>query len=275
MNLPEVAEMATSSLYNEYGGYLEKALQLRTSPIAIKFLAKEEDVPPQAVRPKRDRGMHLAVCQAFAMVRRQKLTLAMFKDDHWCWAPLIGYGLVKCDGEEPGFHEICRFLMMENAEAAKRHLATVFPRLDRGRYAGFVCGPLITAGFEPDLALIYSNTAQLRHMLLAVKYKCGSLVTSQFDPIDSCVYSVVPVLLGAGYRITLPDPGEYERAMAEEGEIIFSVPKDKLPELIEGLRHFEENGQGYTKFVPQLAPDFPRPPFYNELYRQWGLETTK
>jgi uncharacterized protein (DUF169 family) len=268
-------EMATNNLYNTHGCYLEKTLQLRTSPIAIKFLAKEEDTPPEAIRPKRDKGMHLAVCQAFAMVRRQQVTLAMFKDDHWCWAPLIGYGLVQCDEGDPSFHEISRFLMMENAEAAKKHLAEVFPRVERGQYAGFVCGPLGTAGFEPDLALIYSNTAQLRHMLLAVKYKCGSLVTSQFDPIDSCVYSVVPVLQGAGYRITIPDPGEYERAMAGEDEIIFSVRKEKLPELIEGLKHFEENGRGYTRFVPQMAPDFPRPPFYNELYRQWGLETTK
>jgi len=267
--------MATSSLYNEYGCYLETALHLRTSPIAIKFLAKEADAPPEAIRPNRDKNMHLAVCQAFAMVRRQKMTLAMFKDDHWCWAPLIGYGLVKCGAEDPGFHEICRFLMMENAEAAKKHLATVFPRLEYCKYAGLVCGPLCTAGFEPDLALIYSNTAQLRHMLLAVKYKCGSLIASQFDPIDSCVYSVVPVLLGGGYRITLPDPGEYERAMAGEDEIIFTVHRDKLEEVIEGLKHFEENGQGYSRFVPQMTPDFPRPPFYNELYRLWGLETTK
>jgi hypothetical protein len=86
---------------------------------------------------------------------------------------------------------------------------------------------------------------------------------------------VVPVLQGGGYRITLPDPGEYERAMAGEDEIVFSVHRDKLEEVIEGLKHFEENGQGYSRFVPQMTPDFPRPPFYNELYRLWGLETTK
>lgn len=263
--------MTTNNLYNAYGKYLETSVQLRTAPIAIKFLERAEDTPPNAIRPFRDKGMHLAVCQAFAMARRQRQTLAMFKDDHWCWAPLVGYGLVRCAEGDPDFSELSRYMMMEDPEAGRKHLASILPRLEFGKYAGFVCGPLGMIEFEPDLALIYSNTAQLRHMLLAVKYKSGALLASDFDPIDSCVYSVVPAMQGAAYRITVPDPGEYERALAGEDEIIFSVRRDKLQELIEGLKHFEESGRGYAKFMPQMTSDFPQPPFYIELFKLWGL----
>ena len=107
---------------------------------------------------------------------------------------------------------------------------------------------------------------------MAVKYKEGHLVESQFDPINSCLYAIVPVLKTGDYRITIPDPGEYERAMAGEDETILSVPKKKLDGLIQGLRHFEKRGMGYKQLAMQMRPDFPRPPFYKDLYEMWGLD---
>ncbi len=246
--------MPTLKEYNSYGEQLEKLLLLRTSPIAVKMLEKEEDIPEGAIRPKRDRGYHLAQCQAFAMSRRQRATVAMLKEDNWCWAPLMGYGLV------------------ENPHDPFVDSHAYFPCLEYGKYIGIVTAPLKTANFEPDLVLIYSNTAQLRTILTVVKYQEKSLVKSEFDPIDSCIYSVVPVLLNGQYRITLPDPGDYERAMAGEDEIIFSVPKDKLEGLVSGLRQLEERKAGYTHHTMEMRPDFPRPEFYKRLFRMWGLD---
>ena len=256
--------------FHSHGADLERLLLLRTSPIAVRLLQKEEDVPEGAIRPKRDHGVHLAQCQAFAMSRRQGATVAILKEDNWCWAPLIAFGLV----EPPNLFlegETAFPFMVESLEAAK-DLARTLPCLETGKYVGVVSAPLKTAGFAPDLVLIYSNTAQLRTLLLATKYKEGSLVTSEFDPIDSCVYSIVPVIQNGQYRITLPDPGEYERALAGEDEIIFSVPRDKLEDLVLGLRHFEEIGLGYTQLVMEMRPDFPQPPFYQELFQAWGLD---
>ena len=263
--------MTTLDKFNSYGEDLEKLLLLRTSPLAIKLLKKEQDIPEGAIRPKRDRGVHLAQCQAFAMSRRQRATVALLKEDHWCWGPLIGFGLV----EPPDFFlegQITFPRMVADLEASK-NLAKTFPRLEYGKYIGVVSAPLKTAHYEPDLVMIYSNTAQLRSLLLAIKYKEGYQVTSTFDPIDSCVYSVVPVLLTGQCQITLPDPGDYERALAREDEIIFSVPKNKLGDLMLGLKHFDEMKLGYTHFVQEMRPDFPQPEFYKKLFRMWGLDT--
>jgi uncharacterized protein (DUF169 family) len=262
--------VTTLNELNSYGEDLERLLLLRTSPIAVKLLKKEEDIPEGAIRPKRDRGVHLAQCQAFAMSRRQGATIAMLKEDNWCWGPLIAFGLV----EPPEFFLDGKifFPHMVASQEASKNLAKTFPRLEYGKYAGIVSAPLKKTNFEPDLVMIYSNSAQLRSLLLAIKYKEGYQVTSTFDPIDSCVYSVVPVLLTGQCRITLPDPGDYERALAKEDEIIFSVPRDKLEELILGLRHFEEIHLGYTHFVQEMRPDFPQPEFYKTLFRMWGLD---
>ena len=260
--------MTTSDEFNSYGEELERLLLLRTSPIAVKMLEREEDIPEGAIRPKRDRGEHLAQCQAFALTRRRGETIAMLKEDNWCWAPLIGYGLVEPLDENTISPLI---YIVENMEAAKK-VAKNFPRFEYGKYVGILSAPLKTASFKPDLVLIYSNTAQLRSMLLAIKYKEGYLLKSEFDPIDSCVYSVVPAIQNGDYRITLPDPGEYERAMAEEGEIILSVPPDRLEELVMGLRFFEKIKLGYTHLNMEMRPDFPQPEFYKELFRMWGLD---
>jgi uncharacterized protein (DUF169 family) len=219
------------------------------------LLEKEEDIPEGAIRPKKDRGIHLAQCQAFAMSRRRGRTVAMLKEDHWCWAPLMGYGLV----EDPQDDFV-------NSHA-------YFPRFEVGKYIGIVTAPLKTATYEPDMVLVYCNTAQLRNLVSAVKTCEKSLVYSEFDPIDSCVYSIVPVIEKNEYRITIPDPGEYERAMAGEDEMIFSMPKDKLPGLMGAIKQADEMRSGYRHQTYSLMPDFGRPPFYTELFKKWGLDT--
>jgi uncharacterized protein (DUF169 family) len=86
--------MTTVREFNKYGEELENALILRTSPIAVKMLEKESDIPKEAIRPKKDRKYHIAQCQAFALSRREGTTVAMLKEDHWCPASMA-YGLVK------------------------------------------------------------------------------------------------------------------------------------------------------------------------------------
>jgi uncharacterized protein (DUF169 family) len=249
------------------GAELLTLLALRTSPIALRFLRSEAEVPAQALRPKRDRGYHLAQCQAFALTRLQKLTVAMLKEDHWCWAPLDAYGLVPPLKEPPAG----ALAMVESPEAARR-LWSNGPRLEYGHYAGTVTAPLETTAFEPDLALIYMNSAQLRNCLLAIKYTEGTLVKSEFDPIDSCVFCTIPTMVSNDYCITMPDPGDYERAMASEDEIILTVHATRLESLVAGLRRFRQRGTTSRPRATEITPDFPQPPFYRDLFHQWGLD---
>jgi uncharacterized protein (DUF169 family) len=250
--------MTTLEEYRRCGEELEQALRLKTSPIAVKMLERVEDIPEGAIRPKRDRGYHLAQCQVFTMARRQGMTIAMLKEDNWCWAPLMAYGLV----EDP--HD----------DFVDAHAS--FPRFEYGKYIGIVTGPLRSTSFEPDMVLVYSNAGQLREMIGVAKNQEKTTVKSEFDPIDSCAYAIVPVIAGRQYRITLPDPGERARAFAEDDEIIFSVPIEKLAGLVEGVKRSAEmkkNADDWSHIL--LRPDFPRPDFYTKLFRKWGLDVEK
>lgn len=250
--------MPTIKDYNRYGEELGSTLKLKTSPIAVKMLEKEADIPEGAVRPKRDKGYHLAQCQAFSLARRQNTTVAMLKEDHWCWAPLLAYGLVD-DPHHP---------MVDGL--------TFLPRFERGKYIGMVTGPLKSAKFVPDMVLVYSNTAQLRDMLMVIKFQEKANIHSEFDPIDSCVYAVIPVIKTGQYRITLPDPGEVSRALADDDEIILSVPPDRLEKLVEGVKRMAEqklNPDDWSHML--MRPDFPRPDFYDEIFKKLGMDTAK
>ena len=237
------------------GKDIERILKMRTFPVAVKMLRTEADIPEGALRPRRDKGYHLAQCQAFSLARRQGTTVAMLKEDHWCFAPLLAYGII----DDP------------DDEFVNAH--TSFPRFKPGVYIGMVSAPLHKATFEPDVVLLYVTPAQLRSLLMIVKFTDQKTITSEFDPIDSCCYDIVPVVENDEFRVTVPDPGEHARAAASDDEMIFSIPGAKLPAVVEGLHRMEEMAEHDTFAHIEICPDFHRPDFYRRLFEKWGLET--
>jgi uncharacterized protein (DUF169 family) len=146
-----------------------------------------------------------------------------------------------------------------------------FPTFERDKYIGIVSAPLRTANFEPDVVIIYSNPAQLRNMLLPFHFGGEeSLVEYHFFP-PACAYQVVPVMSSGRLMVTLPDPGDYQRALAAEDETILSVPKDKVAKLVDGVRKGEKRDFTYSRASMYMRHDFPQPEFYQMLFKRWGL----
>ena len=245
--------MTTIAEYNACGEELEQRLMLRTSPIAVKLIKSEAEIPAGAVRPKRDRDQHLAQCQAFALSRRDKETVAMLAEDSWCFAALIAYGMVdKPDNPEYAFF-------------------TDFPRFETGSCIGIVSAPLKSTTFEPDVVIVYSNTAQLRNLLQPLHFaRRADEVTCNFFP-PACSALVVTVMETGRFLVALPDPGEAMRAMPGEDEIILSMPAAEVSGLVEGVRQLDERGQGYRQSSVMMRADFEQPEMYRVLFKQWGL----
>ena len=61
-------------------------------------------------------------------------------------------------------------------------------------------------------------------------------------------------------------------AMAQDDEMIFSVPTDKLADLMLGLRHYEDRGSGYTKFAFDMRPEYPLSDLYRKVGKMVGLD---
>ena len=238
---------------NRYGGDLERILLLRSSPVAVKMLKTEEDIPKGAFRPKKDKGQHLAQCQAIAMSRRDKTTVAMLKEDHWCPTAVMAYGLV------------------EKPESVNQW-SHPYDCFEHGKYIGMVTAPLQSATFTPDVVIVYAKPSQLRALLLSMKIEDVPEVKHHFFP-PSCGWSVVNPIKDGKYRIVLPDPGEYQRALTDEGDLIFSIPQSKMQTMMAGLTQSENGFFSYRDHQMFMQTDFPLPDFYKQMFKSWGMDT--
>jgi uncharacterized protein (DUF169 family) len=252
-DVKEKRQMETIRELNQYGEDLEKMLILRSSPIAVKMLEKESEIPKEAIRPKRDRRYHLAQCQAFALSRRDGTTVAMLKEDHWCPTALMAYGMVK------------------RPESVEKW-SHPYECFEVGKYIGIVSAPLKKATYIPDVILIYAKPAQLRGLLLSMKVEEVPQVAGHFFP-PSCGWSIVNPMRTDKYWVVIPDPGEYQRALTDEGDLMFSIPQSKIRGMMAGLKNNEHGIFSYKEHSMFMQPDFEQPDFYREMFKSWGLDT--
>ncbi len=259
--------MAELDAYRGYGEELERRLRLKTFPVAVKLLGKESDIPDGATRPLRDLGHHLSLCQAFQLSRREGQAVAMLKEDMWCFEPVVGYGLAEPPEYFMQGHN--RYPRDVSTLEAGRHYAEEFPRLEAGRYVGVVSAPLKETSFEPDLVMTYCDSAQLSLLMLAREHKDGYNLKCALCSHAACVYGVVPTLQSGEFQVAIPCRGDHYSAMAGDDEMIFTIPKEKLADLMAGLRHVNSTGsklpRGYS-----FAPERPLPESYEKIAKIIG-----
>lgn len=250
-----------------YSDELERRLRLRTYPIALSMVRDATALPPGAIRPLRDLGYHLSLCQAFQLSRREGKTVAMLAEDHWCCEPVIGYGL----GEPPPdfFEGRNRYPGDVATLEAGQTYARELPRLPVGEYAGTVCGPLASASFEPDLVIVYCDPSQLSLLLLAREYADGDNLGCALSAHAACVYSVVPALTSGRCQVAVPCGGDRYRAMAGDDEMVFSAPYRRLDELLLGIRSIEHAGRRLPS-GHSFLPEYPLPESYRRIADEMG-----
>jgi uncharacterized protein (DUF169 family) len=112
-------------------------------------------------------------------------------------------------------------------------------------------------------------------LLSGVKYRDGYLVKPTLDPSGACFQATVPVLQTGECQVTVPCGGDRAHALAQDDEMIFSIPKSRLEDLMFGLRYFDEAGRGYGRFAPDLRPEYPLSDLYLKAGKMVGLEVSK
>lgn len=258
------------SKYNEAAKRLKDFLDLKLNIQAVKLIEDPADVPASAINAHEEYG-HLSLCQAFALTKREGRTLYTDKSSEWCWAPVVGLGYGDCSPGTKSFQTISRLLGIEDPAKADRFFAD-FPRLPLGKYQGVLLAPATQAEFDPDVLLINCDSNfQLRSLLSAIKFKTGRLLDVHLDPVDSCVHTLVAAMLRKDYTVAIPDPGDQERALSQPNELIMAVPVEKLDDLMEGLDFLDKWHMAYRDMNAIMDFDFPRPPFYNEVFAEWGM----
>jgi uncharacterized protein (DUF169 family) len=244
--------------------------RLRTYPFAVKMIKDENEIPEGAIHPLKDLGYHLDLCQAFTRSRVEGKTMAMLKEDMWCFEPVVGFGLAEPPEE---------FLEGENRypasimdkEAARLWARNTLPRLEAGVYKGVVSAPLNTCDFEPDIFVIYCDPEQLTQLMIAQNAIDGRDLDCSLAGHAACVYAVVPVLQKKRPVVAVPCRGDRRNAMAQNNEIIFAAPIEWLSDLVKALRYLDEHGWSYPWYF-EMHPERKLTDNYAKLGKLMGMD---
>jgi uncharacterized protein (DUF169 family) len=207
---------------HQMGQELESWLRMRVHPIAIKFLKSREETPEGAIIPTRDWKHKYSLCQSFSRSQDgHEETIAMFKEDHWCFEPVIGLGLVERIPEFLEGHH--RYPDSTKTLAAGARWCQNMPYLPYGKFQGIVSAPIHLCNFYPDLIMMHVDGRMSTYLMIVRNYIDGKDITCKISGHAACVYAIVPPMLNRECHIAIPCKGDRIIAFAQDNEIIFTL----------------------------------------------------
>jgi uncharacterized protein (DUF169 family) len=232
--------MATMKELNEaFAQYVRPA----SFPLAIKMLESEEKIPEKTRRPKRDMGLKMPVCQAVGVSRRYGWALALDREDQLC--PMGGITL--------GF-EVPKETWLDGSFAggpstmdqpARAKTAQALRRFDPGKYKILLLAPVARAAFDPDLVVMYGDSAQVMRMVQACTFESGGQLTSTASGGADCSEIITQTMQTDQCQFILPCNGDRVFGMTQDHEMAFTMPASKIDTTIRGLRKTHDMGQRY------------------------------
>jgi uncharacterized protein (DUF169 family) len=191
--------------------------------------------------------------------------VAQLFEDMWCPEPVIGFGLA----EPPDyfFEGKTRYPVGVKSLEAGANWAKMFPRFETGKYIGIVSGPLTSVSFEPDVAVVYCDSAQLLRLLLGLAYEDGMDINTVLGGHSACVYAVVPSMLKDECQVAVPCRGDRGYAGTQDYEMIFSIPRDQIERVVLGMGQLG-TGNSPTRF--SMNPEYMLSEGYAEIAKLMG-----
>jgi MtaA/CmuA family methyltransferase len=248
---------------------LQTYIRPQTFPVAIRMLKPGEPIPERARRPARDFKKLSMNCQVIDMARRYGWMIALTREDHICSLGIAALGFEKPTHLHAS-GTLCEGMYTESKEAGRRSEAAS-DRFGAGDYATLLVAPLDRATFEPHLVCVYGNPAQVMRLTQAALWKRGGKLASGFSGRIVCSDIIVTTMLTGEPQVILPCSGDRIFGQTQDHEMAFTIPWDRMEDVVEGLRGTHAGGIRYpiTQFMEYEAK---LPPKYMEANRLWDAE---
>ena len=207
-------------------------------PVGVKFLA---------TRPKGIKKLDkiLDFCEMLPEAQGGKAFYAA-KEDFTCIGPLL-LGMVD---EEPVFESgrVGPELEAFKDARANRRIYQYLPRVPKNAVNYIAFAPLDKLTFEPDLLIIMASVSQAEIFIRAKAYTTGEMWSARGTPVVGCAWLYIyPYLNGEmNLSITGFGFGMRSRRLFPEGQILLSIPWDKLPGILKNLEDMNWVPHSYT-----------------------------
>lgn len=238
--------------YEKLDNHLNMYLRLATFPVAVRLLENSEDLDHIKFLKKPEHK--IALCQIFSYARYYGWTMGCVKGDNLCPLAEISIGFEESYRLfEEGAFFIGRY--NETKEAAKKTTATM-PKIPYGRYSAIASGALSRIDFEPDLILVWGNSAQIMRIIQGYLWKRGGRVSMSTFCDGVCADIISNAILTKDLQIAFPCLGDRRFGMAMDTDLIASIPFEIINEIIDGMEKTHKAGTRYPIPYNISTPDF-------------------
>ncbi|MFX1447549.1 MAG: DUF169 domain-containing protein [Promethearchaeota archaeon] len=238
--------------HKEIDDKINKYLRLATFPVAVKLLQNPEELNDIKFLKKPEEK--IVICQLFSYSRYYGWTIGCVKEDNLC--PLVGISL-GFEKSHKLFEEGAFFIgrYNETKEAAKKTTATI-PKLPFGQYNAIVSGTLGRVDFDPDLILIWGNSAQIMRIIQGYLWKRGGRISMTTFCDSVCADTISNAMLTGDLQIAFPCLGDRRYGKATDSDLIASIPIDIIDEIIDGLEATHKAGTRYPIPYQVSKPEY-------------------
>lgn len=247
------------SAWEEKAADLDHLLKLQTTPVGIRIIEEEREIPAKAKRPG-DFRLKMALCQLINMSRRLGWTTVALPDEiEVCFFPLIAFGWRQVKSKEDMAKWFSEAKYCSDSNIAERRTEDFLK--DRPNLgAGVIYSPISKLSIEPEAVLIYGNPAQIMRLIRGYVNFTGLPILSSFLGGLSCAEALIACRKKHEAQVVVPGIGERLFAMTNDHEMAFYVPADQVDDLIRGIKNEHDMGTARypIPFYQFFTPQFPK-----------------
>ena len=232
-------------IYQEYGKKIERYLRPSTFPIAIKLIKDESEIPSGSRRPPTKNF----ICQNFKMSRSYGWTILVLEEDCVCKLARGIYRWDQINDERLKFAEQFEVGLYSKDVETARKIRDQQYYLDEP-CIGLVISPLTRTKIKPDVVFIYCLPAQAMRITQSyLFFEGGMLEFTDAGRIGSCHIGIIKTLQTGKPQLVVLGNGDRVWGGAQDSEVMYAIPGDKLKLLVKGLEETHKAGLRYP--IPQ------------------------
>lgn len=242
----------------ELNAELEKYLRPETFPLAILMIKDEGEIPEKAMRPLRDMGHRIMLCQGWSYCKTTGKTMGFTAEDNCCIEASVALGWL----EKPPYMKdgLAIYPRLAKSPEIGKALEDMKPFVstDAG-FKGMVVSPLGWTKVEPNFVLLSLNSARMCRVLDAITGQTGEMILAKNGGRGgACVWGFAPAMLDGKPTYVVPTFGEFRFAATSDNDFYFILPIGYLEILVSGLAHSHKSGQRYP--IPHFVEKEPNYP---------------
>lgn len=227
--------------WSELSKELVSTLKLKTDPVAFSRLENTADL--EKIKNVQRIPQLYTFCQAIFQVRAGRITIGVTKEDRMNIRCMRLHGIRHTSEKSMQAEaEVLSTTWFANpAEAFQQQMDS--PRVPVA--GAIIIAPLDKDKFEPEVVLVYGNSAQIMMLLCGLQKEKYERFDFHFIGEGACADSLGECYKTGRPQLAIPCYGERAMGQVSDDEIILALPPAEIPRALAGLKKLSKIGLKY------------------------------